>query len=924
MSTATEFLNQSSQLPPETVEQASEKNSSNWAILKFAPIYEWISLGILTSMMIIVGWSVELAGWGDLPSVIPTLVIGTITAFVISRLSIHPFLVSILVILLGILIVIWQASAQAVGDNPITRAIDSVVRMVSWVNVAQSGGISTDTIPFALMFMTAAWVVGYTVTSLTLRFRIPWLPTVLLSLVILTNLSYRHGEHEHTFFLFLIAGIVLFAHLTTVRRFETWRAEGIRYPRYLGWTTVQDGLVFAIPIVVVSMFLPLWEPRSDQLEDTWDVIRTPFYALRDPANRLLGGVNSPLKGNLLSIPSQSRAFGGPLELTDEPLMAVRSKYVVPYASRIYQRYTSAGWMTDPNTRVKAISGASLAPLVDNLEREQVSQEYVPLMDTKVVVPAGDIFSVDRAANYELLRPMKWQVPLSASADELSGIPVDLRDLLTSLQSSLDDLVPIRPDEISSARKYEMVEQKLLERVLKGLMAASSSSEGQIITRTVEDEVGRKNILETVLLPVKSGDENLNWNTFSVGIASDRQTGVVRWLELERKPVVEQVGVQLVEEISKDDTFSVKTFISHAKNEQLNDAGTDYPIAITDRYLQLPASLPIEVKSLADQIVKDAGATTPFEKSEAVKAFLTNQEYSLEIKGPDFGVDGIYYFLFQTPSEPCASNRENCDADKIKGYSQYFGSAAAVLLRSVGIPARYVAGWGPGEYLSEEEIFLIRDNDRHGWSQVYFPGYGWIDYEVTPGRPTIGRGQMPGAPRNNGGLGPGAVDSFEEDPDYLAYLLDLEELEQFELDARNLPGRSGLTGETTTINALRPYLVIGAITLLALIPILSWNLSLRGLNAQAQPYAKIGRIASLVGMKRKPEETIAEFIKTLSDKVPDSKENLNFIGRTYEQNVYANPDKTQSIEQTELERLNRAWRQSARKLIIHRARNFIRI
>ena len=78
------------------------------------------------------------------------------------------------------------------------------------------------------------------------------------------------------------------------------------------------------------------------------------------------------------------------------------------------------------------------------------------------------------------------------------------------------------------------------------------------------------------------------------------------------------------------------------------------------------------------------------------------------------------------------------------------------------------------------------------------------------------------------------------------------------------------------------------------------------------------------MKRKPEETIAEFIKTLSDKVPDSRENLNFIGRTYEQNVYADPDKTKSIEQTELERLNRAWRQSARKIIIHRARNFIRI
>ena len=924
MNTATEFLNQSAQLPPETAEQANEKNSPNRAILKFAPIYEWISLGILISMMIIVGWSVELAGWGDLPSVIPTLVIGTIAAFVISRLIVHPYLVSILMILLGMLIVIWQASAQAVGDNPITRGIDSLVRLVAWVNVAQSGGISTDTVPFALMFMAAAWIVGYTVTSWTLRFRIPWLPTVLLSLVILTNLSYRHGEHEHTFFLFLIAGIVLFAHLTTVRRFETWKSEGIRYPRYLGWTTVQDGLVFAIPIVVVSMFLPLWEPRSDQLEDTWDVIRTPFYALRDPANRLLGGVNSPLKGNLLSLPSQSRAFGGPLELTDEPLMAVRSKYVVPYASRIYQRYTSEGWMTDPNTQVKTVSEASLMTLVDNLEREQVSQEYVPLMDTRVVVPAGGIFSVDRAASYEILRPMKWQIPLSASADELNEIPVDLRDLVNTIQSSLSDLVRSRPDETNQSEKYEMVEQELLERVLKGLMAASSANEDQTITRTLEDEVGRKNILETVLLPVKSGDQNLNWDTFSVGIASDRQTGVVRWLELERKPIVEQVGVQLVEQISKDDTFSVKTFISQASDKQLNDAGTDYPIAITDRYLQLPASLPVEVKSLADQIIKDADAITPFEKAEAVKVFLTNQEYSLEIKGPDFGVDGIYYFLFQTPSEPCASNRENCDADKIKGYSQYFGSAAAVLLRSVGIPTRYVAGWGPGEYLFDEEIFLIRDNDRHGWSQVYFPEYGWIDYEVTPGRPIIRRGQMPDAPRNNGGLGPGAVGSSEEDPDYLAYLLDLEELEQFELDARNISGGSGPTGETALINKLRPYLVISTITLLTLIPVLSWNLSLRGLNAPSKTYAKMGRIASLVGMKRKPEETVAEFINNLSDKVPDSRENLNFIGRTYEQNVYANADTSQSIEQAEIKQLNSAWRQSARMLIMHRVRNLIRI
>ncbi|MGY8880702.1 MAG: hypothetical protein ACKVKV_08530, partial [Dehalococcoidia bacterium] len=84
----------------------------------------------------------------------------------------------------------WQGTVEAAGSEPIARSIDGFARFSAWITTAQSGGISTDTVPFALMFMAASWIVGYGVTALTFRFRSPWLPTILLSLVILTNLSY--------------------------------------------------------------------------------------------------------------------------------------------------------------------------------------------------------------------------------------------------------------------------------------------------------------------------------------------------------------------------------------------------------------------------------------------------------------------------------------------------------------------------------------------------------------------------------------------------------------------------------------------------------------------------------------------------------------------------------------------------------------
>lgn len=922
MSTATDFL-RNIPGPPTAEEVANARgrfDSLGGFFTGFTPIHDWVSFGILIWMMANVGWSVQLAGWGDLPSIIPTLVLGTAAAFIVSKLNFNWYLTVIYALGLGFFVVLWQGTSQASGADPIARTIDGFARFSDWLSTAQSGGISTDTVPFAMMFMTASWIVGYGVTALTFRFRSPWLPTVLLSLVILTNLSYRHGEHEHTFFLFLVGGIALFAHLTTVRRIERWTAQGIEYSRNLAWSTVQDGLLFALPIVLLSALLPIWEPRSEQVHDMWDIFRAPFYALQEPANRLLAGVDGPGNSTLFSSPSQTMAFGGSITLTEEPLMWVRSKYVVPYAGRVYQRYSSEGWLTDSSTKVEAPPRSALTLAPTELERERVAQVYVPLVDTKTVVPAGGVFSVDRVATVQVLNPMQWRVPLSGSVAAISALPADLRDLAFAVRFALNDLVPVNTFQATQLRTQRLADPELVDEVLTALNRADATGEEHIVSRTAVNEQGVEEKFETVLLPLSPNGDSIDWEELSIDIQTSSESGLVTRLDIERNAPIQQVGVQLSSEISKDDTFSIQTFVSLATDEQLNDAGTEYPTWISDRYLQLPPSLPEEVGVLASQIVRDAGALTPFEKAEAVKLFLKQQEYSLEIEGPEFGVDGIYYFLFQTQDEPCASDDPECDTAKIKGYSQYFGSSAAVLLRSVGVPARFVAGWASGEYVPEAGMFLIRDKNRHGWTQVFFPGYGWIDYEVTPGQDPLERGQFPPTLTGGDPFAAGAIGAAEDDPDFL---LDIADLERLAREAREsdgeIPIRDGEEATDKFVFPWRPFAWTGGTVVAIAAAMLVWWFSLRGMDAPTRAYARMNRIARVLGMKRRPTETALEFATSLGDRTVAASEYASFIAIEFQRQVYAGSANRREEDSERSKKLDQAWRRVARSLIAHRIR-----
>ncbi|MCI0348399.1 MAG: DUF3488 and transglutaminase-like domain-containing protein, partial [Acidobacteriales bacterium] len=171
-------------------------------------------------------------------------------------------------------------------------------------------------------------------------------------------------------------------------------------------------------------------------------------------------------------------------------------------------------------------------------------------------------------------------------------------------------------------------------------------------------------------------------------------------------------------VADDRPVSIYNAISNIAappGEVLRAVRSEYPPGIVLRYLQLPVVDP-RVRQLAASVT--ASAQNNYDKAAAVEAYLkSNLGYTLQLsKTPPR--DPIAEFLFE----------------RKEGHCEYFASAMAVMLRSVGIPARLVNGFRSGQFNDVTSSYIIRASDAHTWVEAYFPGNGWVTFDPTPPDP----------------------------------------------------------------------------------------------------------------------------------------------------------------------------------------------
>ncbi|HSV85410.1 MAG TPA: transglutaminase domain-containing protein [Levilinea sp.] len=164
-------------------------------------------------------------------------------------------------------------------------------------------------------------------------------------------------------------------------------------------------------------------------------------------------------------------------------------------------------------------------------------------------------------------------------------------------------------------------------------------------------------------------------------------------------------------------YTVISLATRVTASALRHAGTDYPPAIVADFLQLPANLPERVRSMAARLAR--AHDTPFQKAIAVQDYLRmNYPYNENVPPPPPGRDAVDYFLYEAQ----------------EGFCTYHASAMVVLLRAEGVPARVVSGFSTGAYDYERRAFRVAARNAHAWVEVYFPGYGWVEFEPTPAFP----------------------------------------------------------------------------------------------------------------------------------------------------------------------------------------------
>ncbi|HEV8470829.1 MAG TPA: transglutaminaseTgpA domain-containing protein [Candidatus Limnocylindria bacterium] len=338
------------------------------------------------------------------------------------------------------------------------------------------------------------------------------------------------------------------------------------------------------------------------------------------------------------------------------------------------------------------------------------------------------------------------------------------------------------------------------------------------------------------------------------------------------------------------TYTVTSLVSAADKQTLRRAPATYSEYLKQKYLQLPSTLPQRVKDLAHKLLDNI--PTAYDKAEALETYLRSPpyQYSPQVKATPPGRDPVDYFLFDLKQDFC----------------EYFASAMVIMLREEGVPARLVEGFTTGTYDAASGEYVVKEQDAHAWVEVYFPQYGWIEFEPTPSQPPFARVDSSlGTGSGDAGAGDGTGSGAESDSERV-------NRGESEIDQG---GDSGFTGEgvVAVVRALdpRPALVLLALLLVLLvIAVARFNWRFRRYGPIESAWGKTRLLASYVGYPPHHSQTTYEFASALGVALPETAEPVRTIAEARVRERYS----TAGVDVDTEEAAVTAWHRAATSML----------
>ena len=246
-------------------------------------------------------------------------------------------------------------------------------------------------------------------------------------------------------------------------------------------------------------------------------------------------------------------------------------------------------------------------------------------------------------------------------------------------------------------------------------------------------------------------------------------------------------------------YTVWSYAPEPRPRALTRLGARYPHAVRTVGLSVERGITVPPFGAKGRRARMRAFFAAYAYDERIRPYRPLYEKALEIAGrsqtPYQAVVAVEAWLrsagqFVYDEQPPRAGESPALVDFVlrtrRGYCQHFAGAMAIMLRYLGIPARVAAGFTSGKYDADERTWTVTDHDAHTWVEAWFPGFGWLPFDPTPGRGGLAGEYTAASPGFNVNLILGAIGGAGADADLLRASL--------ERGSRRTAFPSGIVGE----------------------------------------------------------------------------------------------------------------------------------
>jgi transglutaminase-like putative cysteine protease len=334
----------------------------------------WLSLLLLLMVVLSPAVSLADAAWVEHLSVVPWLALfAVLLGTALAKLPVREWIAHLFATEIGLLLTAFYFASALPGNDWAERFWWLGYRVWIWLDAAFGGGISNDTMLFALLMALLTWLLGYISAWFAFRRHSVWIALVGSGSVLLVNLSYVPPNSLTYFLVFLLVSMLLLVRVTLYQKERDWSHVDAEYNRSITWSFLWRSTFLSIAIVAAAWIMPTGTVNASVAEN-WSNVTGPWQNLQAEFDRVfasVGASTAKAEGNRFS---KTLALKGAIDLGADLVMQVSAPKPDYWATQAYDKYTGQGWMSSSSETTRLDSNdqrlASTSMYQGRLDLEQ--------------------------------------------------------------------------------------------------------------------------------------------------------------------------------------------------------------------------------------------------------------------------------------------------------------------------------------------------------------------------------------------------------------------------------------------------------------------------------------------------------------------------------------------------------------------------